>query len=108
MADVTVNLDRRRLLRRGGSVAALEVGPGLVSIPERQARKWGLAPVEEPAQTEAQPADEPNTAPFEDYDSLNVSEIMARLEGATDEERAAVRAYEAAGKNRKGIVEALG
>ena len=46
--------------------------------------------------------------PFADYDTLNVDAVIARLATLTDEEKAAVRLYEAAHKNRKTVLEALG
>lgn len=50
MADtVRVFLDRRRLVRRGGADAALEVGPGEATIPASLAALWGLTPLEDDA-----------------------------------------------------------
>lgn len=51
------------------------------------------------------PADTP---PWADYDGLSATAIVERLAGLTDAERDAVRAYEAARKNRKTVLEALG
>lgn len=51
------------------------------------------------------PTDAP---PFEGYDALSAGQVVERLAGLTDEEKAAVRTYEAAHKNRKTVLEALG
>lgn len=56
------------------------------------------------APTEETPVDVP---PFADYDALNATDMVARLASLTDEEKAAVRTYEAAHKNRKTVLEAL-
>lgn len=45
-------------------------------------------------------------APFEGYDEMNAGSIMERFATMTDEEKASLKAYEAAHKNRKGIMEA--
>lgn len=50
------------------------------------------------------PAEAP---PFEGYDALSATQVVERLAGLTDEERAAVRSYEVAHKNRKTVLEAL-
>jgi hypothetical protein len=39
-----------------------------------------------------------------DYDSLSASQVVTRLEGLTDDELEAVRAYEAAHRGRKTIL----
>ena len=46
-------------------------------------------------------------APWDGYDALSASAIVARLGELTDAEREAVRVYEAAHKNRKTVLEAL-
>lgn len=44
-------------------------------------------------------------APLEGYDDLNATDIVARLEGLSDEDVDVVKAYEAANQNRKTVVE---
>lgn len=51
---------------------------------------------------EAEAAGEP---PYEGYDDLSVDDVVKRLDGASAEEVAVVKAYEAAHKDRKGIAE---
>jgi CHAD domain-containing protein len=45
--------------------------------------------------------------PIEGYDELNVEEIVARLEGLSDEEVGRVREYERRNKNRASLLEQL-
>lgn len=47
-------------------------------------------------------------APFPGYDSQSVADITARIANMNDRDRAIVRLYEAATKNRKSVLEALG
>jgi hypothetical protein len=50
---------------------------------------------------------EPPTAPFEGYDSLSAAAVIERLADLSEAERAAIRLYETAHKNRKTVLEAL-
>lgn len=64
-----------------------------------------------PVELPKPPKKEPKTGSavvggIENYDSLSVEDILARLATATPEQRAAVLEYEAANKKRKGILEA--
>lgn len=45
--------------------------------------------------------------PFEGYDALSAGQVVERLATLSPEEKAAVRTYEAAHKNRKTVLEAL-
>lgn len=59
-------------------------------------------------QVQVAPVEPVDPPPFADYDTLNVDAVIERLAGLTDEEKAAVRLYEVAHKNRKTVLEALG
>lgn len=63
-------------------------------------------PVELPAPELEPQTGEAVVGGIENYDSLTVEDILARLADATPEQKAAVIEYETANKKRKGILEA--
>ena len=91
----TVHLDERRLYaERPRGRGAYYVGPGEVDVPRHVAEAWGLEWGAEP--------------PWTHYDDLTAEQVLARAEGISDDERAAVIAYETGGKGRKTVLEGLG
>jgi hypothetical protein len=64
------------------------------------------APVSEAPASTAAPAHGPGAAQLAipDYDSLSASQVVPRLEGLSDSERAAVRDYESTHRGRKTIL----
>jgi hypothetical protein len=70
--------------------------------PERAARRSYRAPAPAPEQAEPEP-DVVDLA-ITDYDSLSASQVVTRLPGLTLDELEAVRAYEAAHRGRKTIL----
>lgn len=55
-----------------------------------------------------EPAPEPVTAPWPDYDTLSGSEVVEFLEGADESLRLQVAAYESATRGRRSVLDALG
>lgn len=67
------------------------------------------APAEEPAvEVDEAPAEVVTENPFAVFDGLNVEDTLILAADFSDEELAAFVAYEAAGENRKGVLEPLG
>lgn len=66
-------------------------------------------PAPEPAPPTPEPAPEatPTGEPWSNYDSETVAEIQVKLGSLPPEELAAVRSYEAANKNRKGVLDEI-
>jgi len=107
-------VDAQRLARLGRDVAELGVAVALLPLrliarrllppaPEHDPRHW--APVGDgDAATDAPAADVAAGPPWPDYDALTVAQVRARLAGADADTKAAVRAYEAAHKARKGVL----
>ncbi|MCC6457274.1 MAG: hypothetical protein IT328_20135 [Caldilineaceae bacterium] len=65
-----------------------------------------VVPEVKPAESEQTEPPTP-TAPWEGYEEATVDEVLERLAEADEATRAAVLAYEQAGKARKGVLEAL-
>jgi hypothetical protein len=75
-----------------GSTADSGGRPVLVAVPD---------PTPEP---DAIPAPDAATLSIPDYDSLAASQVLPRLDGLTTDELEAIRAYEAAHRNRRTIL----
>lgn len=99
VTPVEITLDRQRPYRANDEDRdAIWVGPGLVSVPLWVAEAWGHA-VSAPTH---------DGAPIDSYDALSVRDILAMLPGLDDEQKHAVAEYEAANRNRKTVLEAVG
>jgi hypothetical protein len=70
--------------------------------PERAASRSDRAPA--PAPEQAEPGPDVVDLAITDYDSLSASQVVTRLPGLTLDELEAVRAYEAAHRGRKTIL----
>ncbi|MFL5887966.1 MAG: alpha/beta fold hydrolase [Solirubrobacteraceae bacterium] len=97
----------------GEPVAASGDGAGAEAYlhPEREHVDEGLETVAESADVEAAEgagAEVHVQEPWEGYDGMRVAEIRERLRDASPEQHAVVRLYEAAHKNRTGVLRAVG
>lgn len=93
---VIVQLDQQRQYRNRETMQVITVGPGKATVPRNVADRWGL---------DSKRA-EPNE-PITGYGALGAREAVEALEGLDSSQRAAVRSYEAATKNRKSVLNAL-
>lgn len=93
---VTINLDAPRPYRDRETMQVTTIGPGEATVPRYVAQRWGI-----------EEQDAPLAEPWEGYADLPVDEVRQRLRPLTLEEREAVRAYESATRQRKGVLNAL-
>lgn len=86
--------------------ATVAVSPELADSLLEQESSWRAAADDWTRPQEWDPPAAPaDTGPFPGYDDLNVEDVVERLADLSPDELAAVKAYEAAHKNRKGVLE---
>lgn len=135
LETVTVNLSIQRMYRaRQEDRDAIVVGPGEAKVPRWVALEWGMIPGESPAPPPKTPehlaalaeierlqseiarlqaaldkakANTSPPVPIDGYDSLTAADVIGLLGGLSDDEKAAILAYEAANKARKTVLEAF-
>lgn len=105
VADVRRMLQGQRALPRQEQQRAV---PGTASGREVTTTPTAIPTTAASATVETvETVEQPRAAPFPGYDDMNITEVTQRLSGLPDTEREAVRAYETAGKKRRGVLEAL-
>lgn len=93
---VTIHLDEPRQYRDRETYLVHTIGPGQATVPRSTAERWGF-----------DGDDAPLAEPWEGYNALPVGDVVDRLPTLTDDQRAAVLAYERKHKKRDGIIRPL-
>jgi hypothetical protein len=106
LADELPDLVRRGRDRFGGQVRLAQMfGKIAVDSAKRQAQGFARArPGQHAPSQAAEAASSAEHPPFEDYDRLAATEVIARLERLAAEELRAVRAYEQRHRNRRTVL----
>ncbi|MGB9111734.1 MAG: hypothetical protein WCF24_03295 [Acidimicrobiales bacterium] len=107
LADEIPALVRRGRDRFGGQVKLAQMfGKIAADSARRQAQGFarGRAGHAGAAQPAPAPSSSPDRPPFEGYDNLAATEVIARLDGLNTEALRSVRAYEQAHRNRRTVL----